>query len=71
MVVIYVLNNIKFKIKVMKKTALMLIVVKLAFILLFALFLSSCRTTGYGCKGRSSWDSMIKKANSSGPYYRR
>ena len=55
----------------MKKTVLTLIVVKIAFILLFALFLSSCRTAGYGCKGRSSWDGMIKKANSSGPYYRR
>lgn len=47
----------------MKKTALTLIAVKLAFILLFAFFLSSCRTQGYGCKGRASWDQVVRKAN--------
>jgi hypothetical protein len=47
----------------MKKTILMLIAVKLLFILLFALFLSSCRTTGYGCKGRASWNDVVNKAN--------
>ncbi len=47
----------------MKKTALMLICIKLAFILLFALFLSSCRTTGYGCKGNASWNDVVRKAN--------
>lgn len=35
------------------------------------LLASSCATSGYGCKGKSSWDGMIKKANSSYPKYRR
>jgi hypothetical protein len=35
------------------------------------LLASSCATSGYGCKGRSSWDGMIKKANSPGKYIRR
>jgi hypothetical protein len=47
----------------MKKTALMLIAVKLGFILLFALFLSSCKTSGYGCKGKASWNDVVRKAN--------
>jgi hypothetical protein len=47
----------------MKKTALMLIVIKLVFIALFAFILSSCRTTGYGCKGRASWNDVVNKAN--------
>lgn len=33
-------------------------------LLLFILsILSSCRTTGYGCKGTSSWNQMVQKAN--------
>jgi hypothetical protein len=47
----------------MKKTALMLIAVKLGFILLFSLFLSSCKTSGYGCKGKASWNDVVRKAN--------
>jgi len=47
----------------MKKTALMLICIKLLFILLFAIFLSSCKTTGYGCKGKASWNDVVRKAN--------
>lgn len=47
----------------MKKTALMLIAVKLLFILLFAIFVSSCKTSGYGCKGKESWNKMVRRIN--------
>ena len=47
----------------MKKTALMLIVVKLVFIALFAIMFSSCKTSGYGCKGKASWNQVVNKAN--------
>jgi len=48
---------------VMKKTALTFIAIELLFILLFAFFLSSCKTTGYGCKGKASWNDVVRKAN--------
>jgi predicted small secreted protein len=47
----------------MKKTALTFIAIELLFILLFAFFLSSCKTTGYGCKGKASWNDVVRKAN--------
>lgn len=27
------------------------------------LFMSSCRTSGYGCKGKESWGKMVKRIN--------
>jgi uncharacterized membrane protein YfhO len=33
----------------------------IAFIAIF--MLQSCRTTGYGCKGRMSWEQVVRKAN--------
>ncbi len=39
----------------MKKVIVLLI----AAVLLF----SSCRTTGYGCKGRESWNQLVKRIN--------
>jgi starvation-inducible outer membrane lipoprotein len=36
---------------------------KTAFILLFAFILSSCGTQGYGCKGKASWNQVVRKAN--------
>lgn len=47
----------------MKKTALLLITVKILFILLIAFLFSSCGTQGYGCKGRASWNQVVNKAN--------
>lgn len=47
----------------MKKTALALAAIKIGFVLLFAIFLTSCRTTGYGCKGRATWNDVVRKAN--------
>jgi hypothetical protein len=35
------------------------------------LLASSCATSGYGCRGKASWNDVIKKANSSYPKYRR
>lgn len=32
-------------------------------VLLIAVLASSCRTSGYGCKGNYSWDRMVKKNN--------
>lgn len=57
------LVNLNFKMFKMKKNALMLIAVKLFFILLMAFLFSSCGTQGYGCKGRASWDQVVRKAN--------
>lgn len=31
--------------------------------LAITVFLSSCRTSGYGCKGRESWEQMVKRIN--------
>ena len=39
----------------MKKTILILLVV--------SIFLGSCRTSGYGCKGRESWKKMERRIN--------
>lgn len=37
---------------------------KIVFILIAAcLLFSSCATTGYGCKGRASWNDVVRKAN--------
>jgi uncharacterized membrane protein YfhO len=33
----------------------------IAFIAIF--MLQSCRTTGYGCKGRMTWEQVVRKAN--------
>lgn len=29
----------------------------------FLVFMSSCGTQGYGCKGRASWNQVVNKAN--------
>lgn len=37
---------------------------KIIYLLLVAIVLfSSCKTTGYGCKGRASWNDVVRKAN--------
>jgi hypothetical protein len=37
---------------------------KLLVILLVAIIgFTSCRTSGYGCKGRESWSQMVKRNN--------
>jgi hypothetical protein len=43
-------------------TALLLTLI--AFLLYFGLTLSSCATQGYGCKGKESWNGMVKRINS-------
>jgi len=32
-------------------------------LVLTSLVMSSCKTNGYGCKGRESWGQMIKRNN--------
>lgn len=49
------INNRAFKTFIMKKL--------LAFALIIIVFLSSCRTSGYGCKGRTTWKQMVERAN--------
>ena len=37
---------------------------KIIYLLLVSIVLfSSCRTTGYGCKGKASWNDVVRKAN--------
>jgi hypothetical protein len=36
---------------------------KLLLLAVIAIFMSSCRTTGYGCKGRMTWEQVVRKAN--------
>lgn len=47
----------------MKRIILLLVVI--------ALVGTSCKTSGYGCKGKASWNDVIRKANSPYPKYRR
>jgi hypothetical protein len=39
------------------------IVLSLTALAIFVLTFSSCRTSGYGCKGRESWGGMVKRIN--------
>ena len=32
-------------------------------VVLVSLTMSSCRTSGYGCKGKETWGQMIKRNN--------
>jgi hypothetical protein len=32
--------------------------------ILAVIILSSCRTSGYGCKGNESWGKMVRRINS-------
>lgn len=43
-----------------KNSAYLCIVIVL---LLLALCFQSCAPTGYGCKGRASWNDVVRKAN--------
>lgn len=37
---------------------------KLIVLAVVAIFmLQSCRTSGYGCKGRMTWEQVVRKAN--------
>lgn len=40
-----------------------LIVLFLLLGLLYTILMSSCRTSGYGCDGKSSWEKTQKRAN--------
>lgn len=33
------------------------------FAIILVLYMSSCRTSGYGCKGKESWNQMVKRIN--------
>lgn len=46
-----------------KYKELFIVIIGFIVFILFALFLSSCATTGYGCKGRASWNDVVRKAN--------
>jgi hypothetical protein len=48
------------KINNMKIRTMVLYIIVAAFILQL---LPSCKTSGYGCKGRESWGQMIKRNN--------
>ena len=42
-------------------------VVQITILLTFIIaFLTSCATSGYGCKGKESWNKMVRRINS--PY---
>ena len=36
---------------------------KLILLVIVCLTFTSCYTTGYGCKGNQSWNSMVKRIN--------
>jgi len=36
---------------------------KILAIVAIGLLLQSCRTSGYGCKGRATWEQVVRKAN--------
>ena len=44
--------------KIMKKIYSVIVV-----IVLVSLTMSSCKTSGYGCKGRESWGGLMKRIN--------
>jgi len=44
-----------------KNQSIMKKVIILAVIAIF--MLQSCRTSGYGCKGRATWEQVVRKAN--------
>lgn len=33
------------------------------FLIVVSLVISSCKTNGYGCRGRESWNGMVKRIN--------
>jgi hypothetical protein len=33
-------------------------------VIILATILSSCKTSGYGCKGNESWGKMVRRINS-------
>jgi hypothetical protein len=41
----------------------LLIVLFLLLGLVYTILMSSCRTSGYGCDGKSSWGQTLKRAN--------
>jgi hypothetical protein len=36
---------------------------KIIILIMAVLLFSSCRTSGYGCKGRESWNQLVKRIN--------
>lgn len=37
----------------------------LTILVLLSLIISSCKTSGYGCRGKESWNYMVKRINRS------
>jgi hypothetical protein len=40
------------------------VIVSIAIVSLIVMSMSSCKSTGYGCRGRESWSHMVKRINS-------
>lgn len=40
------------------------IALTIAILTAIVLFAASCKTSGYGCKGRESWGKMVRRINS-------
>ena len=49
------IHQLDFKSYIMKKIIVLLLV--------SAVLFSSCKTSGYGCKGKASWNDVVRKAN--------
>ena len=47
----------------MKNSIIRISIYVLISTILTIFLLSSCRTSGYGCKGRETWGGMVKRIN--------